>query len=100
MSRRRAPRQASEAIRSVRAQAAPRTALASLQAAWSEAVGPQLAAVATPVSERDGEVTIECADTVWAQELDLMQGQLLERLKGHLGEAAPSSLRFRTDHAR
>jgi predicted nucleic acid-binding Zn ribbon protein len=97
VSRRRAPRQASEAIRAARTQAAPRTGLASLQAAWAEAVGAQLAAVATPVSERDGEVTIECADTVWAQELDLMQGQLLERLKGHLGESAPSRLRFRTD---
>jgi predicted nucleic acid-binding Zn ribbon protein len=43
-------------------------------------------------------VTIECADTVWAQELDLMQGQLLERLKVHLGESAPARLRFRTDH--
>jgi predicted nucleic acid-binding Zn ribbon protein len=98
VSRRRAPRQASEAIRAALTRAAPKTGLASLQAAWAEAVGPQLAAVATPVSERDGEVTIECANTVWAQELDLMQGQLLERLKVHLGESAPSRLRFRTDH--
>ena len=100
MSHRRAPRQASEAFRAARTQAAPRTGLASLQAAWAEAVGPQLAAVAAPVSERDGEVTIECADTVWAQELDMMQAQLLERLKAHLGDAAPARLRFRTDHDR
>jgi predicted nucleic acid-binding Zn ribbon protein len=40
-------------------------------------------------------VTIDCSDSVWAQELDLMQGQLLERLRDKLGELAPKSLRFR-----
>ena len=87
MSRRRAPRQASAAIRAARERAAPRTGLAAVQAAWAGVVGEQLAAVATPVSERAGTLTIECADTVWAQELDLMQGQLLERLRAELGDA-------------
>jgi predicted nucleic acid-binding Zn ribbon protein len=83
MSRRRAPRQASSAIR-----------------AWSGAVGEHLAAVATPVSERAGTLTIECADAVWAQELDLMQAQLLERLKAELGDRAPKALRFRVNSDR
>jgi predicted nucleic acid-binding Zn ribbon protein len=95
MSRRRAPRQASEAIRAARDRAAPRTALAAVQAAWAGTVGERLATVASPVSERSGTLTIECADTVWAQELDLMQTQLLKRLKEELGERAPSALRFR-----
>ncbi len=95
MSRRRAPRQASTAIRAALEQAAPRTGLAAVQAAWDRLVGEQLAAVAKPVSERSGTLTIECADSVWAQELDLMQGQLLERLRGELGELAPTALRFR-----
>lgn len=95
MSRRRAPREAAEAFRSALAQVAPKTTLASVQAAWAAAVGPQLAAVAEAVSERDGEVTIECADAVWAQELDMMQRQLLERLRARLGDAAPDRLRFR-----
>ena len=73
----------------------PKTGLASIQSAWSAAVGEQLAAVATPVSERAGTLTIECADSVWAQELDLMQGQLLERLREALGEQAPEALKFR-----
>ncbi len=97
MSRRRAPRQASSAIRAARDRAAPRTGLAAVQAAWRSAVGEQLAAVAEPVSERAGALTIECADTVWAQELDLMQAQLLERLREELGELAPASLRFRVN---
>jgi predicted nucleic acid-binding Zn ribbon protein len=100
MSRRRAPRQASEAIRAVREGAAPRTSLAAAQAAWTEAVGGQLAAVARPVGERSGVLTVECADAVWAQELDLMQEQLLERLRSVLGEQAPKALRFRLDSDR
>jgi predicted nucleic acid-binding Zn ribbon protein len=97
MSRRRAPRQASAALRAARDRAAPRTGLAAVQAAWRGAVGEQLAAVAEPVSERAGTLTVECADTVWAQELDLMQAQLLERLREELGELAPSTLRFRVN---
>jgi len=94
---RRAPRQASAAIRAARDLAAPRTGLAAVQAAWSGAVGERLAAVATPVSERAGTLTVECADAVWAQELDLMQAQLLERLRDELGERAPTALRFRAN---
>jgi predicted nucleic acid-binding Zn ribbon protein len=98
MSRRRAPRQASDAIRAARDLAAPRTGLAAVQANWQAIVGEQLAAVATPVSDRSGTLTIECADSVWAQELDLMQGQLLERLRAELGDRAPKALRFRVNH--
>jgi predicted nucleic acid-binding Zn ribbon protein len=100
MSRRRAPRQASSAIRAARDRAAPRTGLAAVQAAWSQAVGERVAAVATPVSERAGTLTVECVDGVWAQELDLMQDQLLERLRDELGDRAPVALRFRLGRAR
>jgi len=100
MSRRRAPRQAGSAFRAARDLAAPRTGLASVQAAWAEAVGEQLAAVTSPVSERAGTLTVECADSVWAQELDLMQETLLERLREVLGDAAPKALRFRLRDAR
>ncbi|MBS1889594.1 MAG: DUF721 domain-containing protein [Actinobacteria bacterium] len=95
MTRRRAPRQASEAFRAALDRAAPKTGLAAVQAAWSTALGERLAAVATPVSERGGTLTVDCADGVWAQELDLMQDQLLERLRAELGERAPQALRFR-----
>jgi predicted nucleic acid-binding Zn ribbon protein len=100
MSRRRAPRQASAAFRVARDRIAPRTGLAAVQSAWAEVAGEQLAKVAEPVADRGGTLTIECADSVWAQELDLMQEQLLERLRGELGELAPDSLRFRVNSAR
>lgn len=97
MNRRRSPRPAATALRAALQQAAPKTPLATLQAAWEDAVGEQIAAVASPVSERDGEVTIACRDSVWAQELDLMQEQLQQRLSDRLGERAPRSLRFRVE---
>lgn len=95
MSRRRAPRPASEALRAARQQAAPKTRLAATQAVWEEVVGVRIAAVAQPVSERDGEVTIGCQDPIWIQELDLMQEQLRQGLRKRLGDEAPRSLRFR-----
>jgi predicted nucleic acid-binding Zn ribbon protein len=95
VSRRRAPRPAAGAFQAALQRVAPETPLAAVQAAWANAVGEQLAARATPVSERGGTVTVECADAVWAQELDLMQEALLERLRGELGEQAPEALRFR-----
>jgi predicted nucleic acid-binding Zn ribbon protein len=84
-------------LRTALEQAAPKTPLATLQATWPAAVGERIAAVATPVSERSGEVTVRCTDSVWAQELDLIQGDLLERLRELLGERAPRTLRFRVD---
>lgn len=95
MSRRRAPRPASSALRAALERAAPQTPLAAVQSAWAEAVGERVAAAAQPVSEREGAVIVECSDPVWAEELDLMQADLLRRLADRLGERAPTSLRFR-----
>ena len=52
----------------------------------------------SPVSERDGTLTVECADAVWAQELDLMQ----ETAAGAPARASSGSrprkrLRFRVE---
>jgi predicted nucleic acid-binding Zn ribbon protein len=95
MSHRRAPRPAAAAFQAAMQRAAPQTPLGAVQAAWAQAVGEQVAAVATPVSERAGTVLIECTEAVWVQELDLMQEALLERLREALGEQAPAALRFR-----
>jgi len=100
MSRRRAPRPAANALQAALQRVAPKTPLAAVQASWPAAVGEQLAAVAAPVSERQGTLTIECADAVWAQELDLMQEALLERLRDAVGDQAPRALRFRVNSAR
>ncbi len=99
MSRRRVPRPASEAFRTALQRAAPKTRLATVQSVWVGVVGERLSAAARPVSERDGTVTIACADPVWVEELDLMQEQLQQRLRERLGEDAPRSLRFRVEAA-
>ena len=57
-----------------------------MQAVWAEAVGERVAAAAEPVSESGGTLIVACSDPVWAQELDLMQEQLLARLRERLGE--------------
>ncbi|HEX6228613.1 MAG TPA: DUF721 domain-containing protein [Solirubrobacterales bacterium] len=95
MTRRRAPRPAGTALRTALERAAPRTRLAAIQAAWREAVGERIAAAAAPVEEAAGAVVVACSDPVWAEELDLMQEQLLERLRERLGEESPDRLRFR-----
>jgi predicted nucleic acid-binding Zn ribbon protein len=95
--RRRAPRPATVGLRAALERAAPRTPLAAAQAVWEETVGEQLARVAQPVSERDGELTVSCESAVWAQELDLMQARILDLLRDRLGDLAPRSLRFRSD---
>jgi predicted nucleic acid-binding Zn ribbon protein len=97
MSHRRAPRPAATALRTALERAAPKTSLAKLQSAWTEIVGERIAAVANPVSERERTVTVACSDSVWAQELDLMQEQLLLRLRDRLGDDAPRALRFRLE---
>jgi len=95
MTRRRVPRPAAGALREALGRAAPKTPLAAVQSAWAETVGERVAAAAEPVSERSGTITVRCLDPVWAQELELMQEQLLERLRDRLGERAPRTLRFR-----
>jgi predicted nucleic acid-binding Zn ribbon protein len=100
VSRRRSPRPAANAFQAALQRAAPKTPLAAVQSAWSKAVGEYLASVAIPVSERAGTVTVECADAVSAQELDLMQETFLERLREELGDEAPRALRFRVNSTR
>jgi predicted nucleic acid-binding Zn ribbon protein len=91
--RRSAPRPAAIALREALKGSVPQTGLAAVQTVWPQAVGAAIAAVADPVSERDGVVTVRCQSATWAQELSLMEPQLLERLGEELGEAAPRALR-------
>jgi predicted nucleic acid-binding Zn ribbon protein len=60
--------------------------LAEVQRAWPAAVGEAIAAQASPTAERGGVVTVSCAASVWAQELDLMGPQIVARLNRALGD--------------
>jgi predicted nucleic acid-binding Zn ribbon protein len=93
--RRRTPRPLAEALRTAVESAEPATPLAAVQSAWAEAVGERIAAAASPVSERDGTVTVACESATWAQELDLLEGQIAAKLRSKLpSEIAFERLRF------
>lgn len=92
---RRAPRSIAAALGKVRTGLEPPSLLAGVQSAWREVMGPEIAAVSQPVSERRGVVTVHCSDPVWAEELSLMEADLLARLAQRLGDASPRGLKFR-----
>jgi predicted nucleic acid-binding Zn ribbon protein len=91
-----APRPLSAALSDLTATLVPATALARVQRAWEGAAGPAIAAAARPVAERDGVLTVSCEAAVWAQELDLMAAELLDRLNAALGGQVLRELRCRT----
>lgn len=76
---------------------APKTPLARAQLHWPAVAGEAVARVSRPVTERDGVITVACSTAAWAQELDLMQTQLLAALRSAgLGEVV-KGLRFTAD---
>ena len=93
--RRRAPRPIGTALGALLARLAPASTLAAVQDVWAAAVGETVAAAAEPVSERDGVLTVACAEAVWAHELDLMGPEVVGRINAALGRPALRALRCR-----
>ena len=83
--RRLAPRPLGAALEGFSREAAPAGILGQLQARWSAVVGAAIAAESEPVSEREGVVTVACESSVWAQELELLGGDLRDRVNAELG---------------
>ncbi|MDQ4116273.1 MAG: DciA family protein [Actinomycetota bacterium] len=52
---------------------------------WPQLVGPDVADHCTPVSLRDGELTLQAKSTAWATQLRTLQRQLLTRLSAAVG---------------
>lgn len=93
---RRAPRPISTALEAVLDRVAPKTPLAAVQLAWPRAAGETIAREAEPVAERDGVVTISCRSATWAEQLDLLQDDLLGRLREQIPDGQSlRGLRFR-----
>jgi predicted nucleic acid-binding Zn ribbon protein len=74
--------------------ARPPGLLPEVQALWPEVAGEALAGATSPVSEREGVVTVACESGLWAQELELLGGDLCERLNARLGRGTVARLRF------
>jgi predicted nucleic acid-binding Zn ribbon protein len=90
----------SSALDSLRDELAPETLLADVQRVWNEAVGPSICAEAQPISERAGVLTVSCAASVWAQELDLMGPSIVDRLNVLLRAGQIARLRCVTTPSR
>jgi predicted nucleic acid-binding Zn ribbon protein len=82
--RRLAPRHLAGALGDAVEAATPAGLLARVQGSWAETAGPAVAAASQPVSEREGVVTVACESAVWAQELELLKGDLERRLDARL----------------
>jgi predicted nucleic acid-binding Zn ribbon protein len=92
---RRTPRPIGAALQTVLSGAEPATLLAAVQSAWPGAVGEAVAREASPVSERDGVVTVACRSATWAQELDLLAAQILSQVRRNLPDwARLEAIRF------
>lgn len=88
-----APRKAETAVGALVRELRPVSLLASVQEVWTAAVGPALAAHATPTAAADGVVSVTCESAVWAQELTLMAGELTGGLNARLGPGTVRELR-------
>lgn len=96
MKHRRAPRQlggGAGAVARLVGSLQPISALADVQRVWSQAVGPALAAHATPTAATGGTVNVSCESAVWAQELTLMSSELVRALNARLGTDVVRELR-------
>jgi len=95
-----APRRAADPVGRLLSELEPQTPLSALQRAWPAAVGEGLAGHATPVEVRDGVATVQCSSGMWAEELELLQGEVLQRLQAALGPGAVRALRCRATPTR
>ncbi|MGA2320331.1 MAG: DciA family protein [Solirubrobacteraceae bacterium] len=91
-----APRPLAFALEGLTWRLVPATTLARVQEIWELAAGPAIAAAARPTAEREGTLTVTCEAAVWAQELDLMAGEIVPRLNAALGAETIRDLRCRT----
>jgi predicted nucleic acid-binding Zn ribbon protein len=91
-----APRPLSLIVRELTAGLSPVSTLARVQEVWERVAGPAIAASARPTGEHDGVLTVTCEAAVWAQELDLMAGELIPRLNGALAAERIRELRCRS----
>lgn len=88
------PRPMTAALDGVLARVEPKTPLARLQRVWPGVLGEAMSAHATPTAmSGDGVVTVSCDAGVWAQEIDLLAYELLQRLNAELGAGTVRELR-------
>ena len=71
------------------------TELSATTAVWQECVGDAIARAAWPSRlSRDGTLHVSTTSSTWAFELSRLGGDITERLRMVLGDAAPQAIRF------
>jgi predicted nucleic acid-binding Zn ribbon protein len=95
MRHRRAPRGIAAALGALVDRVEPMTPLGRVQRAWPDAVGDVIAAHATPTAVAGGAVVVTCDAAVWAQELDLLQADVVDRLAAAVPGVRVDALRCR-----
>lgn len=61
---------------------------------WTQVVGEDIAAHATPVTLQDGVLGITAESTAWATQLRMMQSQILAKIAAAIGHNVVTSLRI------
>ncbi|MGE4425094.1 MAG: DciA family protein [Solirubrobacteraceae bacterium] len=79
--RRSNPRRPVEGLRSLLGELTPGDDLGALQHAWSASVGAAIAEAGRPVAIEDGVLHVRCADATWAHTLQLMESDIIARLR-------------------
>ena len=73
----------------------PAAAIGDVARHWADAVGPAIAANASPARiGRDGTLHVATSSSAWAFELAHLADEILERLRAAVGDAAPARIRF------
>ena len=63
-------------------------------AGWKDVVGEEIARHSEILGLSDGILWVRVEGSVWAQELNLLKGQIQQRLEQQLGEGTVQDVRF------
>lgn len=72
----------------------PRVAEGAVFGQWPSVVGEQIAEHATPVTLRDGVLTVTAESTAWATQLRMVQAQLLAKIAAAVGDGVVTTLKI------
>ena len=61
---------------------------------WKDVVGGSLRAHTKPIRIDNGEMTIAVADSLWKQEVDLLQGEIIRKLNERMGSEVVRDIRL------
>lgn len=61
---------------------------------WSSVVGEQIAEHATPLTLRDGVLSVAAESTAWATQLRMVQAQLIAKIAAAVGDGVVTSLKI------